>query len=262
MRRRNNTFSDQAYGFRARAARRLLHLLERRRLRQPQHRRERHHDRERLRGARPSERHDLLRRLFVRRTAAGCRRDTPISAQFFVDRHKGNFEINGGYLDVSPNYDPIDGYTANSDIRGPQFFTDYAGASPAIKNYSLFFTADRFLDESGAVHQADVAVLRQRRLQEPVLAQRARRAAVGQLRSYAIPRGPGCTGPILFQSSFTRLSLLSRRRHAAVQPLPDSGRLPRRHAVADRRELFVGAVRRQLRASIYDRYEPPAHARG
>ena len=54
--------------------------------------------------------------------------------------------------------------------------------------------------------------------------------AVGQLRSYGIPAGPGCSGPILFTSSFTGLSVLSRRRHAAVQSLPDSGRLPRRHA--------------------------------
>ena len=37
----NNTFSDQAYGLRARPAGRLVHLLERRRLRQPQHRRKR-----------------------------------------------------------------------------------------------------------------------------------------------------------------------------------------------------------------------------
>lgn len=123
-------------------------------------------------------------------------------AQFFVDRHKGNFEVNGGYLDVSPNYDPIDGYTANSDIRGPQFFTDYAGATPAIKNYTIFFTADRFLDDSGAVHQADVqyfvsAVFKNQFSLDGWGAQ------VGQLRSYSVPQGPGCTGPILFQSSFT-----------------------------------------------------------
>ncbi|MFY9719618.1 MAG: hypothetical protein WAK16_08225, partial [Candidatus Cybelea sp.] len=43
--------------------------------------------------------------------------------EFFVDRHKGSFEISGGYLDISPNYNPIDGYTSNSDIRGPQFYT-------------------------------------------------------------------------------------------------------------------------------------------
>jgi hypothetical protein len=123
-------------------------------------------------------------------------------AQFFVDRHKGNFEINCGYLDVSPNYNPIDGYTANSDIRGPQCFSDFAGAAPGIKNYTLFVTGDRFLDDSGAVHQADVqyfvsAVFKNQFSIDGIGQQ------IGQLRSYSIPQGPGCTGPILFQSSFT-----------------------------------------------------------
>ncbi|MFY9708921.1 MAG: hypothetical protein WAK88_02015, partial [Candidatus Cybelea sp.] len=122
--------------------------------------------------------------------------------QFWIDHHKNNFEINGGYFDVSPNYDPIDGFTANSDIRGPTFFTNLTGASPAIKNYSLFFTADRFLDDSGAVHQADVqyfvsAVFKNQFSLNGIGEQ------VGQLRSYGIPAGPGCSGPILFQSSFT-----------------------------------------------------------
>jgi hypothetical protein len=122
--------------------------------------------------------------------------------QFWIDHHKNNFEINGGYFDVSPNYDPIDGFTANSDIRGPTFFTNLTGASPAIKNYSLFFTADRFLDDSGAVHQADVqyfvsAVFKNQFSLNGIGEQ------VGQLRSYGIPAGPGCSGPILYQSSFT-----------------------------------------------------------
>lgn len=123
-------------------------------------------------------------------------------AQFFVDRHKGPFEVNGGYLDVSPNYNPIDGYTANSDIRGPQFFTDYAGAAPGIKNYTLFFTADRFVDQSGAVHQADVQYFISAVFKNQFSIDGAG-AAVGQLRSYSIPSGPGCTGPIVGQSSFT-----------------------------------------------------------
>ncbi|MGA7093257.1 MAG: hypothetical protein WBX23_04400 [Candidatus Cybelea sp.] len=123
-------------------------------------------------------------------------------AQFFIDRHKGNFEINGGYLDISPNYDPIDGFTANSDIRGPQFFTDYAGQAPGIKNYTLFFTADRFLDDSGAVHQADVQYFVTAVFKNQFSLDGAG-VAVGQLRSYSIPAGPGCTGPILFTSSFT-----------------------------------------------------------
>lgn len=123
-------------------------------------------------------------------------------AQFFVDRHQGNFEVNGGYLDVSPNYNPIDGYTPNSDIRGPQFFTDYANSFPGVKNYTLFFTADGFLDESGAVHQADVQYFITAVFKNQFSLDGAG-AAVGQLRSYGIPAGPGCSGPILFTSSFT-----------------------------------------------------------
>ena len=123
-------------------------------------------------------------------------------AQFFVDRHKGTLEFNAGYLDVSPNYNPIDGYTANSDIRGPQFFTDYAGATPAIKNYTLFFAADRFTDESGAVHQADVQYFVSAVFKNQFSFDGAGEA-VGQLRSYSVPTGPGCTRPILYQSSFT-----------------------------------------------------------
>jgi hypothetical protein len=123
-------------------------------------------------------------------------------AEFFIDRHKGSTEFNFGYLDVSPNYDPIDGYTANSDIRGPQFFTDFAGASPAIKNYTLFFTADRFLDDSGAVHQADVQYFVTALFKDQFSLDGAGEA-VGELRSYGIPAGPDCSGPILFTSSFT-----------------------------------------------------------
>ncbi|MBV8067866.1 MAG: hypothetical protein JO113_07805, partial [Candidatus Eremiobacteraeota bacterium] len=123
-------------------------------------------------------------------------------AQFFVDRHKGNFEINAGYLDISPNYNPIDGYTANSDIRGPQAFADYAGAMPGVKNYTLFVTGDRFLDDSGVVHQADfqyfiTAVFKNQ------LSLDGAGASVGELRQYGIPEGPGCTGSLLFESSFT-----------------------------------------------------------
>jgi len=124
-------------------------------------------------------------------------------AQFFVDRHKGPFEVNAGYLDISPNYDPIDGYTANSDIRGPQFFTDYAGAAPpGIKNYTLFFTADRFLDDSGAVHEADVQYFVSAVFKNQFSIDGAG-AAIGQLRSYSMPSGPACTGPIVAQSSFS-----------------------------------------------------------
>ena len=122
--------------------------------------------------------------------------------EFFVDRHKGNLEFSGGYLDISPNYDPIDGYTSNSDIRGPQVYADAVGASPAIKNYSIFIAGDRFLDDSGAVHQADTQIF-VNAVFKNLFSLDGIGEAVGQLRSYGIPAGPGCSGPILFTSSFT-----------------------------------------------------------
>jgi hypothetical protein len=123
-------------------------------------------------------------------------------AEFFVDRHKGNFEINGGYFDVSPNYDPIDGYTPNSDIRGPQFFSDFSGSAPGIKNYSIFVAGDRFLDDSGAVHQADFQYFINAVFKNQLSLDGAGES-LGQLRSYGVPAGPGCHGPILFTTSFT-----------------------------------------------------------
>ncbi len=122
--------------------------------------------------------------------------------EFFVDRHKNNLEVNAGYLDISPNYNPIDGYTPNSDMRGPQFETDFQGTTPGIKNYSVFFAMDRFLDEAGAVHQADAQLFVNATFPN-LFSLDGIGEQVGQLRSYSIPAGPGCSGPTLFTSSFT-----------------------------------------------------------
>lgn len=80
---------------------------------------------------------------------------TAQSTTGFVDVHQHNYEWNLGYQDITPFYNPIDGYTAASDERGPQFFGWTAGATPFIKNYTFSLFADRFTDASGAVHQAD-----------------------------------------------------------------------------------------------------------
>lgn len=123
-------------------------------------------------------------------------------SEFFVDHHKNDFEIIGGYLGVSPNYDPIDGYTPISDIHGLQFQTNLSGSTPAIKNYSLFFGMDRLLDQTGAVHQADTQFFVNATFKNGFSIDGIGEA-IGQLRSYAIPAGPGCSGPILYDSSFT-----------------------------------------------------------
>jgi hypothetical protein len=120
----------------------------------------------------------------------------------FVDVHKPNYEINAGYFDVSPNYNPIDGFTVNSDIRGLQGFVNFVGSTPGVKNYSLFIGGDRFFDDSGAVHQADTQIFLNATFKNGFSLDGVG-AAIGQLRSYNIPAGPGCTGPIVTQSSFT-----------------------------------------------------------
>ena len=80
------------------------------------------------------------------------------SLNSFIDVHKPNYEINIDYGDISPNYNPIDGITSNSDIRGFGLFGDAGGSTKGVKNFIVFVNADRFLDRSGAVHEADASV--------------------------------------------------------------------------------------------------------
>jgi hypothetical protein len=72
-----------------------------------------------------------------------------------VDVHKANYEAIVQYADISPGYNPVDGFTTISDIRGPSGYLNLNGSTPGVKSWSLFFQGDRLLDRSGAVHQAD-----------------------------------------------------------------------------------------------------------
>lgn len=76
----------------------------------------------------------------------------------FVDFHKPNYEVYAGYQDVSPNYNPLDGFTTTSDVRGFTTFFQPQGSTPGIKNWNVFAYADRFFDRSGRVHQADTVL--------------------------------------------------------------------------------------------------------
>jgi len=124
------------------------------------------------------------------------------STQAFLDVHRGNYEVNAGYMDVSPNYNPIDGYTANSDIRGPQGYLSFTGSVPGAKSYGIFFGGDRFLDESGAVHQADAQAFLNATFKNGFSLDGVG-VTVGQLRSYNVPIGPDCTGAIVERSYFS-----------------------------------------------------------
>ncbi len=122
--------------------------------------------------------------------------------ELFADIHKPNFEVLGSYLDIAPNYNPIDGYTVNSDIRGPQGFVNLVGSLPGVKSWSLYSGFDRFLDESGAVHQADADFFLNATFKNGFSID-GMGPSVGELRSYGVPAGPGCSGPIVATSSFT-----------------------------------------------------------
>jgi hypothetical protein len=122
----------------------------------------------------------------------------------FVDVHKANYEVNLGYKDVTPFYNPIDGYTANSDIRGMTLFAFTAGATPYLKNHSTFLDADRYLDGSGAVHQADFGLNFQATFKNG-FSLNGLGPNVSELRSYSVvnPGANSCSDPDLPRSYFT-----------------------------------------------------------
>ncbi|MBV8299752.1 MAG: hypothetical protein JO083_09450 [Candidatus Eremiobacteraeota bacterium] len=124
------------------------------------------------------------------------------SSNAFVDVHKPNYEVNLGYVDVSPHYDPLDGFTTNSDIRGPNATINLLGNGTRVKNWFLSVYGDRYTDRSGAVHQADTSVTLNATFKNG-LSLNGFGPQTGVLRSYDVPAGPNCSGPVLFRSAFT-----------------------------------------------------------
>lgn len=124
------------------------------------------------------------------------------STNGFLDVHKPNYEVNLGYTDVSPHYGPLDGFTATSDIRGPTASVYFTGNGTRMKNWSLQVYGDRFLDGSGAVHQADTLLNLTATFKNQFSINNFG-PQTGVLRSYDVPSGPGCTGPPVTRSSYT-----------------------------------------------------------
>jgi len=68
------------------------------------------------------------------------------------------YSIYAGTEDIGPYFNPIDGFTQINDIRGPVGILKFAGAGSngsIIKAWDFTGVADRYLDRSGAVHEAD-----------------------------------------------------------------------------------------------------------
>lgn len=126
----------------------------------------------------------------------------------FLDVHKPNYEVNFGYQDISPNYNPIEGFTNASDERGPNAFLSFNGSTPAIKNDTVLFYGDRYVDRSGQVHQADSLFNIGATFKNGFSLNNVG-TLVGLLRSYALedPSNPiyplGCNDPNLPYGAFT-----------------------------------------------------------
>jgi len=127
---------------------------------------------------------------------------TAHSTNALIDEHQHNYELLLGYVDSSPNYNPIDGYTGNSDIRGFQEYLSFNGTAPGLKSWSVFVLGDRFRDESGAIHESDSGAFLNI-LFKNGFAINGAGPTVSLLRQYAVPSGPNCSGAIVGYSSFT-----------------------------------------------------------
>jgi hypothetical protein len=125
------------------------------------------------------------------------------SSTSFVAVSKPNWQGVIGYNDLSPNYNPIDGITFNSDIHGFQTFLSTSGSSRSVKSFTFTVNADRWFDESGAVHESDLAVGLTAAFKNG-LSINALGPSFGSLRSYAaFADNRKCTGPIVGRSFFT-----------------------------------------------------------
>ncbi|MDE2481316.1 MAG: hypothetical protein KGN02_03905 [bacterium] len=124
------------------------------------------------------------------------------STSGFVDVHKPNWEALIGYADIAPNYNPIDGFTENSDIRGLQTMVNFVGSARGIKNWDLNLAADRLLDHSGAVHESDTGMYYSA-VFDNGFSLNGVGPTVSTLRGYNAYGGPGCTGAVVGTNYFS-----------------------------------------------------------
>ncbi len=75
-----------------------------------------------------------------------------------INVEKPNYQVALTYRDIGPKWNPIDGFTSLSDIRGPGLLVSLSttpAARSSIKKAMLFVFGDRLVDRSGAAHQSD-----------------------------------------------------------------------------------------------------------
>ncbi len=81
-----------------------------------------------------------------------------LSTYGFIDHQGPTHEAILAYRDIGALYNPFNGYTVTSDIRGPGASYSIFGTGPPhspIVNGNIYVFGDRYQDLSGAVHRAD-----------------------------------------------------------------------------------------------------------
>jgi hypothetical protein len=79
------------------------------------------------------------------------------STLFLAGDNRPSFSAFGGYYDIGPYYNPIDGFTQINDVKGPLWLIKAQGApqNGGLKSWQFTVLEDRYDDSSGAVHESD-----------------------------------------------------------------------------------------------------------
>src|SRR5260221_2970552 len=91
-------------------------------------------------------------------------------SEAFIDLQKPGFEGALAWVDVGPQWAPLDGFTNIADIRGPDLMLDFNRSfnGGPFKNADLFLYADRWLDRQGNIHASDADAFLTLRLRSPL----------------------------------------------------------------------------------------------
>ncbi len=71
---------------------------------------------------------------------------------------RANYSLSAAYFDIGPEYDPVNAYVSQADIRGPVVsgsLTSTTNARSAVRQLTASAYADRYVDESGAAREVD-----------------------------------------------------------------------------------------------------------
>ena len=178
----------------------------------------------------------------------------------FVGMTKPNWQAVIGYNDVSPNFNPIDGLTFNSDIRGFQGYAQTSGSSRWAKNFLMSVAFDRWFDESGAVHEADLTINATATFKNG-FSINGLGPSFGTLRSYDVfADNRTCSGPVAGRAFFTGFPCYRNGQDTRFNLFAGGRRLQGRHAPADRSLRLVRPVRRQRHAAVFAHDVAPARA--